>query len=155
MGDRLVGRRPRQQADLTFSSDTDVRRTDSALRVVIFVFLAVDGVISAVLGAIFVQVHLGAWPFPISALLSGLLNASLVWVGQQWTDSGRWAAIALWTWLLTLAALASWGAGGFLATSFGGFFDDVFFGGPGFDQFSFLVLLVLGAVPPALVLMRR
>jgi peptidoglycan biosynthesis protein MviN/MurJ (putative lipid II flippase) len=128
------------------------------LRVVIFVLLAVDGVISAVVGAIFVQIHLGPAPFPVSALLSGLLNALLVWVGLQWTASGRWAAMAVWTWLLTVAVVMSWGAGGLLATWFGGFFDDMLFGGPGFDQFSPLVLLVLGILPPALVLsppMRR
>jgi peptidoglycan biosynthesis protein MviN/MurJ (putative lipid II flippase) len=128
---------------------------DSALRVVIFVLLAVDGVISAVLGALFLQIHLGPAPFPLSALLSGLLNALLVWVGLQWTASGRLAAMTVWTWLLTVAVMMSWGEGGLPATWFGAFFDDTLFGGPGFDQYSALVLLVLGILPPAVVLLRR
>ena len=125
------------------------------LRVVILVLLAVDGVISAVLGAFFVQIHLGSVPFPVSALLSGLLNASLVWVGLQWTESGRVAAVALWTWLLTVAVMMSWGEGGLPAAWFGGFFADTVFGGPGFDQYSPLVLLLFGIVPPAYLLLHR
>jgi hypothetical protein len=125
------------------------------LRVLIFVLLAVDGVISAVLGAFFVQSYLGSVPFPASALLSGLLNALLVWVGLQWTDSGRVAATALWTWLLTVAVMMAWGEGGLPATLFGDVFDDSLFGGPGFDQVSALVLLILGIVPPAVVLSKR
>jgi hypothetical protein len=123
---------------------------DSGLRVVIFVLLAVDGVISAILGAFFVQTYVGSTP-----LLSGLLNALLVWVGLQWTDSGRLAATALWTWLLTVAVMMAWGEGGLLARPFGAVFDDMLFGGPGFDQVSVLVLLVLGIIPPVVVLARR
>ena len=57
------------------------------------VLLAVDGVISAVLGAVFIQVRLGPVPFPVSALISGLVNALLVWAGLQWTSSLRVAAL--------------------------------------------------------------
>jgi hypothetical protein len=155
VGGRLAGQRARQHPDLTSSASGDARRADSALRVVIFVFLAVNGVISAILGALFVQLRLGSAPFPVSALLSGLLNALLVWVGLQWTGSGRLAAISVWTWLLTVAVMMAWGQGGLPATWFGAFFDDTLFGGPGFDQFSALLLLVLGIVPPLLVLRYR
>ena len=61
--------------------------------------LAVDGVISAVLAAFFLPLRLGSVPFPISALISGLLNAALVWAALQWTSSPRLAALPLWTWL--------------------------------------------------------
>jgi hypothetical protein len=105
--------------------------------------LAADGVISAIAGALFLQVRLGSMPFPISALISGLLNALLVWVGLQWTSSVRPAALALWTWLFTVAAMTLTGPGG-----------DVVFGGPGFDQWSVAVLLVLGVLPPGIVLWR-
>jgi hypothetical protein len=117
------------------------------LRVVVLGLLAVDGVISAVLGALFLLLYIGAVPFPVSALISGLINALLVWAGLQWSPSPRMAAIALWTWLFTLAAM----------TFFGGPGDDVLFGavgGPVFDQWSPFVLLVLGVVPPAMVLWR-
>jgi hypothetical protein len=113
----------------------------------VFGLLAVDGVISAVLGAVFLLIYIGAVPFPISALISGLVNALLVWAGLQWTSSPRLAALSLWTWLFTLAAMAF----------FGGPAKDVIFGaapGPAFDQWSPIVLLVLGALPPGFVLWR-
>ncbi len=114
------------------------------LRVVVLVLLAVDGVISAILGATFLQVRVGPVPLPVSALISGLANAVLVWAGLQWTSSVRLAALPLWTWLFTLAAMTLDGPGG-----------DVLFGGPGFDQWSAAVLLVLGTVPPGVLLWRR
>ena len=117
------------------------------LRGVVFGLLAVDGVISAVLGTLFLLTYIGAIPFPISALVSGLANGLLVWAGLQWTSSPRLAALSLWTWLLTLAAMAFFGGPG----------GDVLFGvspGPAFDQWSPIVLLVLGALPPGIVLWR-
>ncbi len=108
------------------------------------VLLAVDGVISAVLGAVFLQVHLGPVPFPVSALISGLVNAVLVWAALQWTSALRVAALPVWTFLLTLAAMTVTGPGG-----------DVMFGGPGFGQWSVAVLLIFGTLPPGLVLWRR
>jgi hypothetical protein len=77
-------------------------------------------------------------------LISGLVNAALVWAGLQVTSSHRVAALPLWTWLLTVAVLTFGGPGG-----------DVVFGGPGIDGVSVLVLLVVGALPPALLLWRR
>jgi hypothetical protein len=89
-------------------------------------------------------IRIGTFPFPITALISGAVNAALVWAGLQWTSSSRLGAIALWAWLLTVAALAWGGPGG-----------DVIFGGPGFDEYAPLVLLILGALPPAALLWRR
>jgi len=106
--------------------------------------LALDGVISAVVAALLLQIRIGGFPFPISALISGAVNAALVWAGLQWTSSPRLGAISLWTWLLTLGALTLGGPG-----------DDVVFGGPGFDQYGALVLLILGVLPAAAVLWRR
>ena len=113
------------------------------LRGVVLGLLAVDGVISAIMGGLFVQIRLGGVPFPVSALISGLVNALRVWAGLHWTASVRLAALSLWTWLLTVAAMTLTGRGG-----------DVVFGGPGFDEWSAAVLLVLGGVPPAIVLWR-
>jgi hypothetical protein len=107
--------------------------------------------------------RIGTIPFPISALISGLLNAALVWAGLQLTSSARLGAISLWAWLLTVGALTLGGPGG-----------DIVFGGssttpqgsPGpqvwlastanlatqFDQYELIVLLILGVLPPAAVL---
>lgn len=109
----------------------------------VLVLLGIDGVISAVAGALLLPVRLGAVPLPVSALLSGLLNAALVWAAVQWTDSARVAALPLWTWLATVAVLTLGGPGG-----------DVVFGGSGLLGYSVLILLVLGAAPPVLVLRR-
>jgi len=110
---------------------------------VVLALLAVDGVLSAVLGTLLLQLYLGPVPFPISALFSGLLNAALVWAAGYWTDSTRLAALPLWAWLATVAGLTLGGPGG-----------DVIFGGSGIMAFSVIVLLVLGALPPTLVLRR-
>ena len=114
------------------------------LGVVVLALLAVDGVISAVLGAIFLQVRIGPVPFPVSALISGVVNALLVWAGLCWTSSPRVAAVALWTFLFTLAAMTFGGPGG-----------DWVFGGSGFDQWSAAVLLILGTAPAGVLLWRR
>lgn len=114
------------------------------LRFVVLALLAVDGVISAIVGAVFLQIRVGSVPFPISALVSGLLNALLVWAALVWAPSLRVAALPLWTFLFALAAMALSGPGG-----------DIVFGGSGFDQWGSAVLLVLGAAPAGAVLWRR
>jgi hypothetical protein len=48
----------------------------------------------------FLPLRIGSVPFPISALLSGALNALLVWVALQWTSNPRVAALPVWAWLL-------------------------------------------------------
>ena len=135
MGGRFLDIGARQHPDLTLSPD-DSR----ALRAVVLASLALDGVISAVLGAFFLPLRLGPIPFPISALISGLLNAALVWVALQWATSPRLAAVPLWTWLATVAALTFPGPG-----------DDAVFSA----EWLVLLLIVLGALPPALLLYRR
>jgi hypothetical protein len=147
VGGRLNCRRARQHPDLTGPEPTDDSRrksVDAVLRIVVLTLLAVDGVISAVLGAVFLQVHIGRTPFPISALISGLVNMLLLWVGLQWTPSVRLAALPVWTFLLTLAV-----------TTFGGPGGDVLFGGPGFDEWSAAVLLILGVLPAVVLVWRR
>lgn len=114
------------------------------LAVVVLTLLAVDGVISAVLGAVFLQMRLGSVPFPVSALISGAVNALLVWSGLAWTSSLRVAALPLWTFLFALAAMALSGPGG-----------DIVFGGAGFDQWGSALLLALGTLPAGVVLWRR
>lgn len=106
--------------------------------------LAFDGVLSAVAGALFLPLYIGSIPFPISALISGLVNAALVWAGLQWTSRPRLAAASLWAWLATVVVLLLGGPG-----------DDVVFGGAGIMQVSPLIFLVLGMTPPGVVLWRH
>lgn len=117
---------------------------DPAIRTVVLVLLAVDGVISALVGALLLPLYLGSVPFPVSAVGTGLVNAVLVWAAMYWTDSTRLAALPLITWLVTVAALTLGGPGG-----------DVVFGGPGVMAYGVLLFLVLGAVPPGWLLWRR
>jgi hypothetical protein len=132
VGDRVACLTARQHPDLT------------PLRPVVLTLLAIDGVLSAVAAAFFLQVRIGSVPFPISALISGLVNAALVWAALQWTSAPRVAALPLWCWLLTVAGL-----------TFGGPGDDIVFGGVGIMGYAPLLLIVLGALPPAWVLWRR
>ncbi|HEY2088341.1 MAG TPA: hypothetical protein VGH54_20275 [Mycobacterium sp.] len=117
--------------------------TDSAFRIVVLTLLAVDGAISAVGGALLLPSYIGSIPFPVSALISGLLNAALVWAARRWTPSTRVAALPLWTWLLTVLLMCVPGPGG-----------DVILGGRGVMAYSPLLLLAMGAVPPLFVLSR-
>ena len=132
MGDRVACLIARQHPHLT------------PLRPVVLTLLAIDGVLSAVAAAFFLPLRIGSVPFPISALLSGLVNAALVWVALQWTSSPRVAALPLWCWLLTVAGL-----------TFGGPGDDIVFGGVGITEYAPLLLIVLGALPPAWLLWRH
>jgi hypothetical protein len=106
--------------------------------------LAVDGVLSAVAGALLLPSYIGSIPFPISALLSGLVNAALVWAAGRWTKSPRLAALPLWTWLLTVALISIGGPGG-----------DVILDGRGLLAYGALLLVALGVAPPVWVLWRR
>ena len=92
----------------------------------------------------FLPLRIGPVPLPISAVLSGVVNALLVWAALQWTSQPRLAALPLWTWLLTV-----------LLFTFGGPGDDIVFGGPGIMEFAPLLLIALGALPGAWVLWNR
>jgi hypothetical protein len=116
----------------------------SVLRVAVLALLAFDGVLSAIAGALFLPSYIGAIPFPISALASGLLNTALVWAAGHWTNRNLLAALPVWTWLLTVFVMARPGPGG-----------DVIFAGPGITAYSPFLLLAAGALLPFWVLMRR
>lgn len=138
-------RAARQHSDLTAAPRrTDPGPADPATRTVVLALLTIDGVISAVTGALLLPIYLGTVPFPISALITGLVNAALVWAAMYWTDSKRLAALPLWAWLVTVAGLSLGGPGG-----------DVVFGGPGIMGYSVLIFLIVGVVPPAWLLWRR
>ncbi|MFZ1164718.1 hypothetical protein [Mycobacterium sp.] len=114
-----------------------------AIRSAVLTLLAVDGVISAVGGALLLPTYIGSIPFPVSAVISGLLNAALVWAAGRWTTSIRVAALPLWTWLLTVLLMGLGGPGG-----------DIILGGRGAMAYSPLLLLLAGVVPPFFMLYR-
>ena len=148
MGYRLHPLQCRQRPDLTetkprAASAEDSGATDPAIRVVVLALLAVDGVLSALAGALLLPFYIGTIPFPISGLISGLVNAALVWAAGRWIRSPRVAALPLWTWLLTVAAI-----------SMGGPADDIILGGKGLMAYGALLLIVLGVAPPVWVLWR-
>jgi hypothetical protein len=130
----------RQHANLTGPSSKP-GATRWARRILI-ALLAFDGVLSAVAGALFLPLYLGSVAFPISSLLSGLLNAALVWATLQWTAVTRLAGAPLWTFLATVVVM-----------TFGGPGDDVVFDGN--SPVRFVLFLVLGATPPAFLLWRN
>jgi hypothetical protein len=132
VGAGVACRAARQHPDLT------------PLRPAVLTLLAIDGVLSAVAAAFFLPLRIGSVPLPISPLLSGLLNAALVLAALQWTSNPRLAALPLWCWLITVAAM-----------TFGGPGDDIVFGGVGVMEYAPLLLILLGALPPAYVLWRR
>ena len=138
-----VGQRPDLSAATSRVGIDHTAATSPAVRIVVLTLLAVDGVISAVGGALFLPSYIGPIPFPISAVISGLLNAALVWAAGHWTSSARVAALPLWTWLLTVLLMGVPGPGG-----------DMIFGGRGAMAYSPFLLLVVGAVPPFMVLYR-
>ncbi len=110
------------------------------MRAFVLALLAVDGILCAVASALLLPLHIGAIPFPISALVAGLVNMALVWAGMYWSPSNRLAALPLWTWLLSIGALTFAGPGGDIV------FSDV---GP------MLLILVVGAAPATWLLWRR
>ncbi|WP_421844720.1 hypothetical protein [Mycobacterium sp.] len=149
MGHRLDSLADRQRSDLTTAASRaepaeDGGAAQSAIRLVVLTLLAVDGILSAVAGALLLPSYVGSFPFPISGLVSGLVNAALVWAARGWTKSSRVAALPLWMWLLTVAVM-----------SLGIPHDDVILGGQGVMAYGALVLIVLGVTPPALVLWWR
>jgi hypothetical protein len=140
-----VGQRSELTATKLRATQIDeTRATDPVIRIVFLTLLAVDGVISAVAGALLLPSYIGSVPFPISAIISGLVNAALVWAAGRWTTSARLAALPLWTWLLTVLGMCLGGPG-----------HDIIFGGRGVLAYSPLLLLVAGTVPPFWVLRRR
>jgi hypothetical protein len=149
VGDRFAGRATRHHSHLTATEPSagpvaETGTTDPAIRIVVLTLLAVDGILSALAGALLLPVYIGSVPFPVSALISGLVNAALVWAAGSWTKSARVAALPIWMFLLTVAAI-----------TFGGPGDDVILGGGGVMAYGAPLLIVLGVVPPVWVLWRR
>ncbi|AIY47830.2 hypothetical protein MFORT_05989 [Mycolicibacterium fortuitum subsp. fortuitum DSM 46621 = ATCC 6841 = JCM 6387] len=111
---------------------------------IVLALLAVDGIISAVVGALLLPTFIGPIPFPVSALAAGAVNTALVWAAMYWTDSMRIAALPLWTWLAAVVVMIFGGPGG-----------DIIFAGPGLMAYGSLIFIAAGALPPVAMLRRR
>lgn len=105
--------------------------------------LALDGVLTALASSFLLQLRLGSVPFPIAVVISGAVNAALVWVALHWTASPRVAALPMWAWLATVLGLTLGGPGG-----------DVVFDGVGLMAGAVILLIIGGVLPPAAVLRR-
>nr|WP_308212796.1 hypothetical protein [Mycolicibacterium sp. CAU 1645] len=105
--------------------------------------LTLDGVLSAVAGALFLPSYLGVVPMPVSALISGAVNAALVWAAVQWTSVRGLAAGPLGAFLATVIVLTFGGPGG-----------DVVFAGTTSGMVRLLLFVAVGIIPGALVLRR-
>ncbi|WP_045843203.1 hypothetical protein [Mycobacterium lepromatosis] len=146
-GNRIGALARRQCPDLTETklpaASVDVSSvSESVIRVVVLVFLAADGIFSALVGAMLMPLYIGSVPFPISGLISGLVNATLVWVATRWTRSPRLVALPLWMWLLTVGLLSLDGPGGDVVS------------GQGVMAYGALWLILLGVLPSVCVLWR-
>ena len=136
MGRRLTGRAARQRSHLTTPALSSVRFGVLAV-------LTLDGILSAIAGAFLLPARAGSIPIPVSGLISGLVNAALVWAALQWAPTPRLAALPLWAWLVTALGLTLGGPGG-----------DIVLSGAGIMQFAPVVFVVLGGVPPVFVWWR-
>lgn len=113
------------------------------MRNVVLAVLTVNGVLSAIAGALFFPSYLDGIPLPISGLISGLVNAALVWVALDWAPTPRLAALPLWAWMAAAVVFTFGGPGG-----------DIVLSGAGIFQLAPVLFVVLGAGPPAYVLWR-
>ena len=142
MGRRLAGGPARQRSHL--SGPHLIGPSSDRQRFAVLAVLTIDGVLSALAGALLLPFYVGSVPVPISGLFSGLANAAFVWAAMQWTSSTRLAMLPLWSWLATTTLLTLGGPG-----------DDIVLGGAGVMQVAPLVFLVLGAGPPGYLLWRQ
>jgi hypothetical protein len=113
------------------------------VRFVVLAVLTLDGVLSSIGGAFLLPLYLGSIPVPVSGLISGIVNAALVWAALQWAHTPRLAALPLWAWLATALGLTLGGPGG-----------DIVLSGTGIMQLAPILFVVLGGGPPAYVLWR-
>ncbi|MDG3012729.1 hypothetical protein G4X40_21555 [Rhodococcus sp. D2-41] len=125
---------------MSVSSEADPGRLPSILDRVIMGLLIVDGVILAVLAVLFLPLHVGSVPMPVSALVAGVLNVLIILEACRLSDR---------TWVRALPLIA-WTAAFAVCT----------FGGPGGDvllpsNWTTPLLLVLGVVPALVVLVRN
>jgi hypothetical protein len=135
MGAGFAGWDAGQHSDLTGGG-----RFASVIGAAVLVLLAMDGVVNALAAVLLLPSYVGSVWFPLSAVLTGLINAALVWAAMHWAPSDRLAALPLMTWFAVIGVLILGGPGG-----------DMMFSGIG----TAILLMVCGGLPPLWVLSRR
>ncbi|MFT3714525.1 MAG: hypothetical protein QM774_00865 [Gordonia sp. (in: high G+C Gram-positive bacteria)] len=83
---------------MSTTTDTDDAVANSAAeRHGMVVLLTVAGLLTGILTASFVMLYLGHVPFPITAVIAGLVNVLLLRLASSYTSSGwRFAPLAAW-----------------------------------------------------------
>lgn len=105
----------------------------------LFLMLALDAILLAVLELLFLPVRIGALPFPVTALVAAVTLPWLVAMAGSVFRRPLVAGTPLWVWLLTVAVFGVGGPGG----------DVVLL-----TDWRTLLLLGAGVLPAAVVLGR-
>lgn len=74
--------------------------------------LTFDGFLGAVLSVLFLPAYIGTTPFPITVLISAVVNLLLVLGARKFTDRALVAALPLFGWLFGFGLCAIGGPGG-------------------------------------------
>ncbi|WP_068274247.1 hypothetical protein [Aldersonia kunmingensis] len=101
--------------------------------------LVFDGFLSAVIGVLFLPSYIGAIPFPISAVASGIVNVALVFGARSITGPTRRAGWPLIGWCF-----------GFLLCTFGGPGGDIVLP----QSWQSLLMLAFGLGPAGYLVFR-
>lgn len=101
--------------------------------------LTFDGFLCAVLSVLFLPAYIGATPFPVTVLVSAVVNLLLVLGARKFTDRALLAALPLVGWLVGFGLCAAAGPGG-----------DVLV----FEDWRTLLLFVAALLPAGVYLFR-
>lgn len=94
--------------------------------------LVVSGFLVGILTTAFLMIRIGAIPFPITAVVAGVVNIALLKLAAQYTRSAwQYAPLIAWTFVTVLGILPIFGNGALLA------------------DWRLLALLALGLAVPA------
>lgn len=99
--------------------------------------LVFDGLLSLLLGVLYLPTYLGTVPFPISAFISGAVNVALVFGARTVTDRIGLQSLPLVAWICGFLVCATAGPGGDVLLT---------------QSWETLLFLVVGAGPPVVLL---
>ncbi|MBY4570927.1 hypothetical protein ACE11G_05045 [Gordonia sp. PS3] len=74
--------------------------------------LTVSGFLLGILTAAFLLIRIGAWPFPVTALIAGVANVLILRLAESYTKSAwQYAPLIVWTFVTAMAMLPVFGNG--------------------------------------------